>query len=118
MFKEVYEFFGIFGDALKFLAKLVLFAVLICSPYWIAYYLAAFLEVNLNLMVAIVCGIYILLGIYWIYRIWKTPYLTRSQKWALMNGREISDNEADIKSTDDIYKELFDEAKRKNKSTV
>ena len=33
MFREVYEFFGIFGDALKFFAKLVLFVVLLCLPF-------------------------------------------------------------------------------------
>lgn len=115
MFKEVYEFFGIFGDTLKFFAKLVLFIVLICLPFGLVYYFANLLGVNANLMGATVCGVGILLCGYWIYRIWKKPNLTRSQKWALMNGREISYEEK-VKSTNDIYKELFDEVKRKSKS--
>ena len=115
MFREVYEFFGIFGDALKFFAKLVLFVVLLCLPFGLIHYFANLLEINVNLMIAIVCGIVILLCGYWIYSIWKNPHLARSQKWALMNGREIS-YEMEVKSTNDIYKELFDEAKRKSKS--
>ena len=50
MFKEVYEFFGIFWRYTKIFAKLVLFIVLICLPFGLVYYFANLLGVNANLM--------------------------------------------------------------------
>lgn len=112
MFKEVYEFFGFFGYILRIAAKLVLLALLFCLPFLLVHYFANLLGVNANLMLVAVSGIVILLCGYWIYRIWRNPNLTRSQKWALMNGRETT-NDMGIQSTNDIYKKLFDEAKKK-----
>lgn len=114
-FKEVYEFFGIFGDLFRFLFKLLLFILLWCLPIGLmlalAYYLADKTGIAYQLFMAGSCLIIAVIALYWCYKIWKRPDLTREQKWALMNGREMPSS-IKVKSDSEIYKDLFDEADR------
>lgn len=110
-FKEVYEFFGIFGELFTFLFKLVLFLLLLSSPVWLSLYLGAKLEVEPVSVLAAFLGIVAVLALGWCCKIAADPNLTREQKWALMNGREMPPS-IKVKSEEQIYKDLFDEAER------
>ncbi|MDD0824685.1 hypothetical protein PTQ27_09460 [Mannheimia sp. AT1] len=116
MFKDVNEFFGILGDVIKFVLKLILFFLLSGAPILLSQYLATVFDISHYIIVAMICGIIILFCSYWIYKIWKMPNLTRSQKWALMNGRDLPPAKVPIKSKYDIYKALFDEEEGNQKS--
>lgn len=113
-FKEVYEFFGIFGDLFRFLFKLLLFILLWCLPIGLmlalAYYLADKTGIAYQLFMAGFCFIIAVIALYWCYKIWKRPDLTSEQKWALMNGRDLLIVQPEEQSPYEKYKESFNDA--------
>lgn len=112
-FKEVYEFFGIFGELFKFSFKLLLFVLLWVAPigiiYFVSSYVAEILETDYRLIMAAFCFIIGMIALAYCCKIWARTDITFEQKWALMNGREMPSS---VKSDHDIYKELFDQAER------
>lgn len=115
MFKEIYEVFDIIGGLFAFLFKLVLFVLVWCLPMGLmlalAFYLADKTGIAYQLFMGAFCLLIAVVALYYCYKIWKRPDLTREQKWALMNGREMPSS-IKVKSDSEIYKDLFDEADR------
>ena len=89
MFKEIFQIFSFFADGLKIILKFVLFLLLITAPYWITKFIASTFDLNVHLTGVVIASIILLIGLYGCYKIWKMPHLTPSQKWDLMNGRDI-----------------------------
>lgn len=117
-FKEVYEFFGIFGELFKFLFKLLLFVLLWAVPigiiYFVSSYVAEILETDYRLIMVACYFIIAMIALAYCCKIWARTDLTPEQKWALMNGRDMPSS-IKVKSESEIYKDLFDEAERNQK---
>lgn len=82
MFREVKEFFGIFFSAIGFLTKLV-FVIFLCTiPAVIPLLLTHLFGLTVGTIIFLtLCSIIVMVCLYWLYKIWTNPDLTKAQKW-------------------------------------
>lgn len=82
MFREVKEFFDIFFNAVGFLAKLIFFAFCFLTPSLIILALNHLFGLTIGAIITLtLCGILVIVCLYWLYKIWTNPHLTKTQKW-------------------------------------
>ncbi|QLB44794.1 hypothetical protein QMO40_06950 [Mannheimia bovis] len=91
MFSEVKEFFGIFLNALGFLVKLIFIVFLFAIPGLISLTLNHLFGLTAGTMIFVsLCSIMVMACLYWLYKIWTNPHLTRTQKWDRSFGKNYT----------------------------
>lgn len=91
MFREVKEFFSIFFNVAGILAKLMFFAFLFFVPGLIMLALNHLFGMAVGTAIVLaLCNIITITGLYWIYKIWTNPNLTKAQKWERCFGKNYT----------------------------
>lgn len=91
MLREVKEFFGIFFNVANFLSKLAFFVFLFFIPGLIVLALNHQFGLTVGTIITLtLCGILVMVGLYWLYKIWTNPHLTKAQKWDRSFGKNYT----------------------------
>lgn len=85
------EFFGIFFSAIAFLAKLAFIVFLCTIPALIPLLLTHMFGLNAGTIIFLtLCSLIVIACLYWLYKIWTNPHLTKAQKWDRSFGRNYT----------------------------
>lgn len=91
MFRDVRDLFSVIFDALRLFAKLMFILFILLIPALIALVLNNIFGLTISTIIILtLCSVMVIVGLYWLYKIWTNPNLSRTQKWNRSFGKNYT----------------------------